>query len=173
VETRRYETKVSANPSTSGIPTTYAYTFHDVGDTQIQKRTTTYPAISSGENGSGTSTVMEEYYDTLGRLRWTKDGETYVNYRSYQPDTGGLAYEMTDVNTSSLPPDVTNGLAYRWLPWSGAAGLTRGPTLPTALQLVTKHEFDTFGRETKETDRGGGEHYTFYEDNRILRYPYW
>jgi RHS repeat-associated protein len=168
---------VSANPGTSGILTTYTYTFHDTADTQIQKRTTSFPAISSGENGSGVSTSWEQYFDDLGRLRWTKDGEGYVNYYSYHPNTGGLAYVMVDVNTSSLSSEITSGSSGKWIAWSGSAGLTRGPSLPAALQLVTKDEYDTQGRPTLTIDSRGFKHYIVYEENngnrRTLFFPYW
>ncbi|MCA9217073.1 MAG: hypothetical protein KDB27_28590, partial [Planctomycetales bacterium] len=173
IETRVYDSKVSANPSTNGIATTYSYTFHDAGDTQMKIKTTTLPTISTGQNGSGTATTTQQYYDDLGRLRWTKDGEGYVNYYSYHPETGGVAYQMVDVNTSSLASDITSGSSGKWVAWSGSAGLTRDAGNPTALELVTKTEYDEMARKRLVIDPAGEEHYTAYADGVTYEFPHW
>jgi hypothetical protein len=68
------------------IETQYTYTFWSGSDnTALATATSTLPDITTGQNGSGTSTTTVRYFDKLGRLRWTKDGEGYVNYYSYHP----------------------------------------------------------------------------------------
>ncbi|WP_146602845.1 hypothetical protein [Novipirellula aureliae] len=44
---------------------------------------------------------------------------------------------------------------------------------PTNRLLVSTSEFDSQGRVVKRTDSGGAEHYTVYETNRTLSFPYW
>ena len=171
-ERRTYDTKVSSNPGSNGIATTYSYTFHDTSTkTQIKVRTTTLPSISTSQNGSGTATTVEEYFDDEGRLRWTKDGEGYVDYYSYHPDTGGLAFEMVDVNTGSLDTEITSPSG-DWLSWSGSAPFTRGPSF-TALELVTEHEYDDLGRKTRTIDPDDSDHRITYQGEEVRYFPYW
>ena len=84
------------------IATQYSYTFWTGTDT-IQTMTTTYPTVSSSENGSGNPTSAVNYYDNRGRLRWQKDPLGYVTYYSYHPQNGQLAYTVRDADPNSLP----------------------------------------------------------------------
>ncbi len=166
----------------AGKKTTIAYTFWDAGKTQIKKQTITLPSIATSQNGSGTATTSERYYDRLGRLRWTKDGEGYVHYYSYHPDTGGLAYAARDVDPSSLPSSAT-GNDTKWVSanddgdtnstYDSSAKPSRGGGLPTALALVDTREFDDQGRIVKYTEASGAEHHTVYETDRTIIFPYW
>ncbi len=166
----------------AGKKTTIAYTFWDAGKTQVKKQTTTLPVISTGQNGSGTATATEQYFDRLGRLRWAKDGEGYVNYYSYHPDTGGRAYTARDVDPSSLPSSAT-GNDTKWVSanddgdtnstYDSSAKPSRGSGLPTALALVDTREFDDQGRIVKHTEASGAEHHTVYETDRTIIFPYW
>lgn len=178
--TYTYSSKTTTR--SSGIQTTTAYTFWDSNKNQIKKQTTTLPSIASGQNGPGTSAVREQYFDKKGRLRWTKDALGYVNYFSYHPDTGGLAYRAIDVDPSSMPSSAT-GNDTKWDPSTqdgdgngtyDSSGIpTRSGAISTELELVTTTEFDDQGRTTLVTDTGGAEHYTIYEDTRMLHFPYW
>ena len=176
----RYPSQTSTR--SSGIKTSYAYTFWDSGDIQVKKKTTTLASVSSGQNGSGTATTTEEYYDKLGRLRWTVDGEGYINYTSYHPHTGGRAYSAEDVSPASMPSGAT-GNDTKWVSanddgdgdtsYESTAKPTRSGSLPAALALVTTEEFDDQGRVTLRTDPLGVKHFTVYEDNRTLSFSYW
>ena len=128
------------------------------------------PVIDGNENGSGVATKTYQYFDTVGRLRWTKDGEGYVNYTSYHPETGGVAYQVRDVGPDS---DINTGSSGKWIPWSGDAPLTRDSDLPDAIELVDKTEFDSQGRVRKRIDVDGNQHYTVYEHNRTIQFPFW
>ncbi|MCX5647512.1 MAG: hypothetical protein NTX40_00200 [Planctomycetota bacterium] len=151
---------------------TTTYTFHDSGtDLQMQEKTVTREAVPSEQNGPGVSVVTKEYYDDRGRLRWTQDGEGYVNYYSYHEDTGGLAYTMIDVETDDLPTDITDGNEPKWIDWSGNAPFTH--TDNNSLQLVAKREFDDLGREVKAEDPKGTLVCTAYKDNETRVYPGW
>ncbi len=39
--------------------------------------------------------------------------------------------------------------------------------------MTTKSYFDDQGRQTRTTEPGGASHYTVYEDNRTIEFPYW
>ena len=158
----------------SGIKTTYTYTFWAGTDSlAIKTRTATLPIVATSQNGSGVATTSAQYYDDEGRLRWTKDGEGVVNYYSYNPDTGGQAYMATDV-PNSYSPDVS---ATDWvIVTSGGADTiqpTRGTQLATALNFKSKTYYDDQGRSTKSIDQAGNEHFTVYEEDRTIRFPFW
>lgn len=167
-----YPNRVTSRTDASRIKVAaYSYDFWDTDDAALKQATTTLPAIPTSQNGSGVATTTEKYFDEEGRLRWTKDGEGYVNYLSYHPDLGGSALAIIDVNTGSLNGDITS--SNKWVAWSGAAPLTRAPGLPTALELTSKNEFDAEGRIFKRIDAGGSEHYVRHEDNKTYQFSYW
>jgi hypothetical protein len=173
-----YPTAITTRSSNAGeIETTYSYTFWSgTNDTVTKTKTTTLPAISTGENGSGTATTTSKYYDTYGRLRWTKDGEGYVNYYSYHPYTGARSYEAIDVNDPSSPgSEITSGSTGKWIAWTegDADGNypTRGSGLPTGLALVSKTEYDDLGRSSLNVNPSGAKHYIAYEAKRITQSP--
>jgi RHS repeat-associated protein len=161
----------------SGVKTQYAYQFWDSDDRQIKKRTTTLPSIGSGQNGSGVATVQEEYYDTVGRLRWTVNGEGYIDYYSYHPVSGGLAYRAEDISPTTSDSDVTGGSAGNWESWTiGSANTnkpTRGGGLPSPINLTNKTYYDDQGRQTLSEDAGGRKHYTVYQNLRQIDFPHW
>ncbi|MEM8672095.1 MAG: hypothetical protein AAGG48_31555, partial [Planctomycetota bacterium] len=169
-----YPSRVTSRSDASRIKIAgYSYDFWDTDDTALKQATTTLPAIPTSQNGSGVATTTEKYFDEEGRLRWTKDGEGYVNYMSYHPDLGGTALSIIDVNTASLNGNITGTGSNKWVAWSGAAPLNRASGLPTALELTSKNEFDDEGRTFKRIDAGGSEHYVRYEDNKTYRFSYW
>ncbi|MEZ6032023.1 MAG: RHS repeat-associated core domain-containing protein [Planctomycetaceae bacterium] len=160
-----------------GKKTQYSYTFWDSSDREIKTRTTTLPVIPTTQNGSGVATTSAEYYDNLGRLRWTQDGEGYINYYSYNPVTGGEAYAAIDVNPASPGSDITSGSSGNWDAVSvGSASSnqpTRSSSLPTPLALATKVYFDDQGWQSKTVEPGGAEHYTIYSNTQTIHFPYW
>ena len=168
------ETSKVPNPDTRA-KTSYAYTFHDAASVaqQLKTRTITYPTVDSGENGpgSGNEATRGEYYDDSGRLRWTQDGEGYVNYYAYHPDTGGLAYIVVDVDTDGLDGEVTSGSTGKWIAWSGTVPFSN--TDDDALKMVTKYEYDYLGRQVKVEDAEEMITATAYCDNETRVYPGW
>ncbi|MFH1731404.1 MAG: hypothetical protein ABIF82_07120, partial [Planctomycetota bacterium] len=163
----------------TSVKTEYTYTFHDTADLQLKERTVKHPKVPTGENGPGDGggdpqVQTKDYTDDEGRLRWTQDGEGYVAYYSYHPDTGGLAYQMRDVDTTPpLDDDITNGSAGKWVAWSGAAPFSREDTTSTKLELVNKWEFDDHGRGVKHEDPESMITYTAYLDNEVRVYRAW
>jgi RHS repeat-associated protein len=189
------------NPTTnrddsSRITTSYSYEFWDADDRQIKKLKVTLPKVDTAQNGAGMgapATAFERYFDNQGRLRWTKDGEGYVSYYAYHPNSDGLAYMMVDVDDPSSPgAEITNGddsgassTDVKWTDWTrGGANSnkpTRGSSLPTGLGLITKTEFDRLGRTRITIEPGGDQHYMAYQVTgsgcakveRVIQYPYW
>jgi len=184
--TGRYRYPTATTTRTAGKKTSYTYTFWDAGDTQLQSVTVTEPSIATGQNGSGTATTRSSHYDKLGRLRWTKDGETYVNYYSYHADLGTFSYAGIDVNPSSMPSSATSNTPYSESSnedgdgngtYDAAGKPSRGGSLPTALALVTMRRHDALSREYQSTDPRGTLHFTLFEASgtnaRRLYFPYW
>jgi RHS repeat-associated protein len=165
------------------IATQYSYTFWTGTDT-IQTLTATYPTVASTENGSGYPTSSVNYYDNRGRLRWQKDPLGYVIYYSYHPVNGKTAYIVRDADPNALPSSAdAAGNASKWVPSSNGSASsnkpTRGGGLPTALKQVEFNEFDLQARvELTATEDGTSgailaRHYSVYELNRHVRFPYW
>ncbi|MEZ6032063.1 MAG: RHS repeat-associated core domain-containing protein [Planctomycetaceae bacterium] len=160
-----------------GKKTQYSYTFWDTSDREVKARTTTLPVVSTTQNGSGVATTTGEYYDNLGRLRWTQDGEGYINYYSYNPVTGGTGYTAIDVNPASPGSDITSGSTGNWDAVSvGSASSnqpTRSSSLPTPLGLATKTYFDKQGRPSRTIEPGGAERHLVYANTQTIQFPYW
>jgi RHS repeat-associated protein len=177
IVTATYDYPSETTTRTNGKQTSYSYTFYDSGThLQPQTKTTTLPTISTGQNGSGVATTMTEYYDNLGRLSWTQDGEGYINYYGYHPVMGTLAYEAVDVDPSSVSTDISSGSSGNWEAWTVDGANSNKPTrgsLPTPLALVTKTYYDALGRPTQLTDRGGASHYTTYANLQTIVFPFW
>lgn len=176
-----------------GVKTTHEYTFWNDDARFLKTKTTTLPAIPIAQNGADSgsgddATVREEYYDQFGQLRWTKDGEGYVNYYSYSPGAGGDAYTAIDIEPAldeedelQLPESAVDGIPRRWVPPCFGGAHENRPEgrgwneeeLPAPLTLVTTQEFDVLGRPSLQTEPDGSQHYTVYDGNRVIQVPYW
>ena len=152
---------------------------------------TTHPAVSTDKNGSNTATTEEQYFDNMGRLRWTRDGEGYCNYYSYHPEFGTQTYIVRDAPTwhpvATLPYSANNNPT-KWDDYTVGSfdTPTRGGGLPAALEQVSKSELDTQGRTVLEVTEDGqndadlAKKYTVYETavvsgqeiDRIMRFSY-
>jgi YD repeat-containing protein len=146
---------------TGAETTSFSYTFF-TGTNQIQSMTTSLPVISSGQNGPGTADTQTTFFDTYGRQIWTKDGDGFINYTSFDPVTGAVNKTITDVDTTHTG-DFQN--------------LPSGWTTPTGggLHLITSYVVDGLGRPTEITDPNGNNTFNVYLDtNYELRtYPGW
>ncbi len=133
--------------------------------------------MSTGQNGSGVATTIGEYYDNLGRLRWTQDGEGYINYYSLSPGDGHARLAAVDVDPSSVSSDISSGSSGNWEAWTVDGANSNKPTrsgsLPTTLALETKTYYDEQGRQTQVTDTGGNNHYTTYANLQTITFPFW
>jgi len=173
--TATYAFRSKATAKTSGDKTSFTYGFHDAEDKQLMTRTITLPVIAPAENGSSQATVVTQYLDNRGRLRWIKDGDGYVHYLSYNPDTGGLAYVVNDVATgAALPSSISDGVSGQWLEWGSTSppnGFTRENGLPNALHVAKEVAHDEQGRITKLTDAEGVTAFLAYAGNDVRVYP--
>ena len=175
--TMSYDFPTQTTSKAEGVSTRYTHQFWS--SDLVAEIETELPAIT--DNGSGIPTKTNVYYDSLGNLRWTKDGEGYVTYYSYHPNNNQLAYLVEDADPNSLPSSA-NSNPDKWITSSANGadqlGVTRGAGLPPALQLTSTREYDGQGRVTYRgepgtTSTGDNEHYTVYEKNRVLHFPYW
>lgn len=165
----------------SRIDTSYKYDYWEGADT-IKKKTTALLMAPKSQNASGTRTITEEYYDNVGRLRWTKDGDGYITYYSYHPKFGTESYVVRDADPNALPTSADKNAA-KWVAESTGLANSNKPVrsadLPKAIQQVAKSEFDDVGRvvlkstEDGQTGVDSARHYTVYEPNRTLRFPFW
>ncbi len=176
-----YPEATTSRTAASRIATAHSYTFW-TGTDVVKTCTTTYPTVSSGENGAGSATTTVNYFDTLGRLRWHEDAIGAVAYYSYHPASGQLAYSVKDADPTGLPNSADSNSS-KWDDSSiGSASSnkpTRGAGLPTAVEQVTQQEYDSQGRVVLRVQEDGTDgavlsrHYTVYEKNRMLQFPYW
>ena len=112
----------------SPIETCYAYTWY-FDSVQMQQRTTTLPAVSAAQNGSGTSATRVERFDEFGRLVWTKDERGTIAYKEYDLASGNVTQSIEDVDDTQLT--VPSG-------WSTPSGGGK--------HLVTDFEYDHLDR---------------------------
>lgn len=127
------ETVYRNDDGTGAIETTFSYTFHS-GTVQVEEKTTTLPAVSAGQNGSGTSASRIERFDLHGNRIWRKDERGFLTRMKYDLPTGALVQQIEDVDTAQ----VTDEPAGWTTPASGG------------LHLVTDYEHDGHGRITQE-----------------------
>ncbi len=170
-----YPTPVTAR-GVGALKTDYEYTFWDTADRAVKTVKTILPAVSTTKNGSGQRTETLVYYDELGRLRWTKDGEGSVNYYSYHPEMGGSALVVTDVDTTTVASDleITTDNSHQ-VGWSGSvpAGFERSTHLPAAVEAKTKYFYDFMGRLRESVDAGGRQHFVGYKKNTTMHFTHW
>ncbi len=125
----------------------------------VETVTTTYPAVSTAKNGSGTAVVVSDHFRKDGLQDFhaeTDDSDRIVTYSAY---TNGLETTNTpDANTTSLSPPT--GFSH----------------LGTPLNNSTSTTYDEQGRSATETSPDGRvtkEYWTTLADRRLvlLSYP--
>ncbi|WP_020467964.1 RHS repeat-associated core domain-containing protein [Zavarzinella formosa] len=135
-----------------GRTTTYSYEwFGGASATQASRVIKHSPVVSAGENGPGAADLDTTVYDELGRPVWLKDGDGYLHYLAYDPATGAIIKEITDVDTS-----VTADFADLPSGWVTPVGGGR--------HLKTVTTVDKLGRPTHVVYPDGSEDYTVYDD---------
>lgn len=127
------ETVYRNTDGTGAIETQYSYTFHS-GTTQVEKKTTTLPAIPTSQNGSGTSSIYEDVYDIYDNLIWHKDERGFITRYKYDIPTGAITQQIDDVDTAQVSDEPSG-----WVTPTGGG-----------LHLITDYEFDDRGRTTQE-----------------------
>ena len=127
-------TEYRNDDGTGGVTTSYAYTFYS-GTLAVQQRMTTYPAVSTAQNGSGVAATRTEYLDQLGNLVWEMGPRGFIIYQAYDSASGGLAQRIDDFDTS-LPNQPAPPAG-----WTTPAG--------GGLNLITDYQVDSLGRTTQ------------------------
>lgn len=177
--TKYYPTKTDS--TASGKATTRTYEYWDTGETQIKKVTRTYPVVSTDENGSGVAVTDEVYYDKLGRVRWYKDGDGYIQYYSYCKHSGRWALHAADVDPTSLSTitAANDSSIVSWIDdgdgnnsYDTAGIPTRDSGLPTPVAMTVLQEYDELGRRSVLTRSDGTRKAIVYESNRVLVFPF-
>ena len=110
----------------------YNYTWQD-GTLLIDQKTTTFPAVPLGQNGSGVATSRKEAYDGYGNLTWAMDERSFLIRQSYDLATGSVTQLIQDVNTA-----MVGGVPAGWTTPAGGG-----------LNLVTDYTIDGLGRVTQ------------------------
>ena len=157
----------AAHPGIDRLPrraetTTYSYTFYpDNGPTgsAIETETTSLPAVSTADGGTGSAPTSSDVYNSLGQLVWSQDANGSISYTGYDPATGAVTEQIQDVNFGPTynvgNTQFDNDLGLLPQSW----GL---PT--TGKNLVTTYHVDSQGRTIEETDPDGDVTCTVYND---------
>ncbi|HEX7900564.1 MAG TPA: RHS repeat-associated core domain-containing protein [Planctomycetota bacterium] len=148
---------------TGGQTTSFAYTWFvppsSSESNKIEAKTTTYPIVTTAQNGSNSATSDIQYFDKWSRPTWFKDADGFLQVSRYDRGTGALTQRIRDVQTSSVSDEPSGWVT----PSSGG------------LHLVWNYEFDLLSRSTRDQDPDLRDTYTVYKDadweTRV--YPGW
>ncbi len=115
----RYQSDASGGSSPA--ETDYSYSFF-TGTLRVQQKTTTWPTISTSQNGSGTANSRVEVFDEYGFPTWIKDERGSLTYFQTDQATGAVTQRIDDVDTSLITdnPPVPTG-------WSTPSGRRPAP----------------------------------------------
>ncbi|HWB14723.1 MAG TPA: RHS repeat-associated core domain-containing protein, partial [Pirellulales bacterium] len=131
----QFRDDIAVDPNqTYQIVTSYSYTFFP-GTLKVQSITTTWPVVSTDQNGSGIADSLTVFYDTYANPLWTKDERGFIHYQAFDVTTGGIVQTIGDFNTGT--PDQPTPPA-GWITPSGGG-----------LNLITDIASDTQGRPTQ------------------------
>jgi RHS repeat-associated protein len=125
-------------------------------------RTTTYPIVTTAQNGPNTADVSTAFFDVDERLGWLKDEDGFIHYTRFQTLHGVVDRTIVDVNTA-LTGDFAN-LPSGWSTPSGGG-----------LHLKTDYRIDNLCRANKVTFPNGNITHTVYLDSswETRVYPGW
>ena len=86
--------------------TSYTYTWHTDSSGnpsfQVKEKTTSFPAISTGQNGSGIAGMERRVFDIYGRLNWFRDVRGAITFMAYDQATGAMVQQIEDVDTTRV-----------------------------------------------------------------------
>jgi RHS repeat-associated protein len=167
---RVYSQEVTSG-TTGSYLTSFSYDYFSGTDTNVlyivpKKITTTYPAVDSGNNGSGSATTTKVYLRQDRSVAFRESASGVFNYSEYE--NGRAIRQIADVQTNSgdiAVADDPNGI------W----GITE---TGTGLHELTDRTHDTQGRtreviqERGATDRITKTHYSQLADGRRVTLHY-
>ncbi|MGL4550247.1 MAG: FG-GAP repeat domain-containing protein, partial [Gemmataceae bacterium] len=91
------ETRYRNDDGTGAQETTTAYAWRS-GTLQAESVTVTLPAVTAGQNGSGSATSSASVMDAYGRVVWSKDAAGYISHAQSDQKTGGVVKSIADVD---------------------------------------------------------------------------
>jgi YD repeat-containing protein len=162
---RRYTQAITSGTTGSNL-TQYATTYHGASgrlQLAIKEVETTLPAVSAGNNGSGSSETRKVHYEKDGTLSFEKSPSGLITYREYT--NGQLTKVIRDADTTK----------------SGSGQDFEDVTIPTGfsssgtpLHHVTAMSYDAQGRLLERTadDRTERHYYTRLSDLRLVELVY-
>ena len=151
--------RVYSEAITSGTSGSYltSYTYKEyTGKLAIEEVTTTHPAVSSGNNGSGTAATEKVHFREDGRVDFEKSADGVITYREYTD--GQVTKLVEDADTTSLSPP------------------TGFSSSGTEIDRTTSYSHDPQGRRDITTLPGSGRkqmsYYTKLADGRVVTLQY-
>jgi RHS repeat-associated protein len=92
--------------------TTFSHEFYP-DSLQVKQRTTTFPVVSSKENGNDIAATQTEILDEKGHLIWKRDGRGVISFRAYDDTTSALLQRIDDVDTTQVS-NAPDGISYTY-----------------------------------------------------------
>ncbi|HUY34972.1 MAG TPA: hypothetical protein VMV69_19650 [Pirellulales bacterium] len=96
----------SGGDASPPLLTSYGYTFFS-GATAVQQRTTTWPVVPAGQNGSGVAESRVEQFDAWGNAASIADERGVVTNFTVDVVTGGVSQRIDDATGTALVSDFT------------------------------------------------------------------
>jgi len=102
-----------AGNTTTQITTSYSYTWYS-GTNIVSQKTTTRPAVTSGQNGSGTAATIVEQFDAYGNLTQRTDERGIVSTFTNDIVLGGVTEQVLNYQSGVTQPgvNVTSDFTY-------------------------------------------------------------
>ena len=147
---------LSTSDSTTTPTTGYDYGADGYysGTFQPESIVTTLPAVPTTENGTGAAAKTVDWYDQEGNLAWSEDGNGYFTLKQYDAKTGLLMETVQNVDTTHLPPAITDAMDAVTLPHY--PGTTTTVAMPagdtTSVNVTTDYSYDNQGRLVQTLD---------------------
>ncbi len=66
----------------------------------MESITTTWPVVSTAQNGSGVADSTTQFFDLYGNPTWSKDERGFLVRDKYDVATGAQTQHIEDVNTA-------------------------------------------------------------------------
>ena len=119
---------------TEPITTSFAFTWPS-GSNQPSQIITTYPTVTTAQNGSNSATSRTEIFDNFGNRIWELDPREFINYQACDTSLGVVTRSIRDFNTAASNPGVPA------CPWTTISG--------GGLNLIDDFFYDLLGREVE------------------------
>ena len=128
--TTEFPDDITVDPHQSHrITTSFSYSLF-AGTLAVQSITTTWPVVSTAQNGSGVGDSTTQFFSLYGYPTWSKDERGFLVRDQFDVATGAQTQHIDDVNTA-LTTDQPPG-------WTTPAG--------GGLHLITDTTIDELGR---------------------------